>query len=172
MLIQTILNGVIIVALLVWVGYRQTMWRPVSIPQMWRMPALFAVIGVVSLVSQKQVASFTVFDMSLVVVELILSLGVGAWMGALAHFRPLEKPVQLGRDGRYTAVVESRTGVFGLVLWIIVIVIRVGIDIFASHAGSHLAGATGLIFLIFAANRAARTWVYASRLGSSASLRA
>lgn len=172
MLVQTILNGIIIVALLVWVGYRQTMWRPVSIPHMWRRPVLFAIIGIVLLATQSKGATFTVLDISIVVVELVLSLGVGAWMGALAHFRPLAAPVKLGRDGRYTAEIESRTGIFGLVLWIAIIAVRVGIDIVASHAGSHLAGATGMIFLVFAANRLGRVMVFSSRLGNHASLSA
>lgn len=166
-MLSTIINGILIVALLAYVGYRQSVWRPVSIPQMWKRPALFAIIGLVVLVQQLHGASLTPVDVGLVIGELLLTLGAGAWMGAMAHFRPLPHPIRLGRDGRYIATVESRTGIFGLVLWGAIIVIRVGIDIAAAHMGSHLAGATGMIFLIFAANRAARVWVLSARLARS-----
>ena len=59
---------------------------------------------------------------------------------------------------------ESRTGWWGLALWVLVIVIRVGIDVLAAQAGSHLAASTGIIVLLVAANRAARTAVFAYRL--------
>ena len=93
-------------------------------------------------------------------------------MGGLAHFRPLQSPVQLGNDARYIATYDSRTGVLGMVLWVLVIAVRVGVDALASTAGSHLATATGVIFLVFAANRAARTAVFSARLDRHAALAA
>ena len=56
------------------------------------------------------------------------------------------------------------TGALGLVLWVVVIVVRLGIDVLAGMAGAHLAASTGVILLMFAANRAARAAVFASRL--------
>lgn len=169
---QTLTNAIVILLLICWVGYRQMTWRPVSIAKMWRFPAIMSVVGVVLIVQQVKPSAVTLLDIAVVAGELVLSLAVGAWMGAIARFRPLPSPVQLGNDARYIASYESRTGVLGMVLWVLVIAVRVGVDVLASMAGSHLVTATGIIFLVFAANRAARTAVYAARLERHAALAA
>lgn len=172
MSVQTLGNAVLIVLVIGWIGYRQMTWRPVSIAKMWRFPAIAAVVGVVLLVQQVKPSSLTPLDLVVVVAELVISLAVGAWMGAIAHFRPLAAPVQLGKDARYVAVYESRTGVLGLVLWVVVLAVRVLMDVVAGMAGSHLAEATGIILLVLAANRVARTAVFAARLDRHATLAA
>lgn len=170
--VQTLTNAILILLLIGWVGFRQLTWRPVSIAKMWRFPAIMSVVGVVLIVQQVKPTSLTPLDLAVVAGELLLSLAVGAWMGAIAHFRPLESPIQLGNDARYLATYESRTGVLGIVLWVLIIAVRVGVDVLASMAGSHLATATGVIFLVFAANRAARTAVFSARLDRHAALAA
>ena len=58
--------------------------------------------------------SLTPLDLAVVAGELVLSLAVGAWMGAIAHFRPLETPItDSAMTRRYIATYESRTGVLG-----------------------------------------------------------
>lgn len=164
MSLQLLGNALLIVVLIGWVGYKQLVWRPVVVARMWRGPAIFAVVGAVMLVQQVKPSQLTALDLAVVVGEVLLSLGVGAWMGAIARFRPLAQPLLTGKDGRDVAEYESRTGVLGLVLWIAVIAVRVGVDVVAAQAGSHLVSATGMILLVFAANRAARTAVFAARL--------
>jgi hypothetical protein len=161
MTLQTIGNALLIVVLIGWLGFRQLTWRPVSILSMWRLPALLGIVGVVLLVQTTDGAHLTALDIAVLLVEIAVSLGIGAWMGAIAVFRPLSTPIT---DPRRPASVESRTGWWGLALWVLVIVIRVGIDLLAAQAGSHLAASTGIIVLLVAANRAARTAVFAYRL--------
>lgn len=172
MSVQMLGNAILIVLAIGWIGYRQMTWRPVSIAKMWRFPAIAAVVGAILLVQQVRPTSLTPLDLVVVVVELVISLAVGAWMGAIAHFRPLAQPVELGRDARYLATYESRTGALGLVLWVLVIAVRVGVDVLAGMAGSHLAEATGIILLVLAANRVARTAVFAARLDRHAAVAA
>lgn len=164
MTVQTLGNAVLILLLIGWVGYKQLVWRPVVVARMWRGPGILAVVGAVLLVQQVKPTELSALDLAIVVGELLLSLGVGAWMGAIAHFRSLAQPMATGKDGRDIAEYESRTGVLGLLLWVAVIAVRVGVDVVAAQAGSHLAAATGMILLVFAANRAARTAVFAARL--------
>lgn len=164
MTVQTLGNAVLILLLIGWVGYKQLVWRPVVVARMWRGPAIFAIVGAVLLVQQVKPTQLTALDLAVIVGELLLSLGIGAWMGSIARFRPLPQPVATGKDGRDIAVYESRTGVLGLMLWVAVIAVRIGVDVVAAQAGSHLAAATGAILLVFAANRAARTAVFAARL--------
>lgn len=161
MTLQTIGNALLIVVVIGWIGFRQLTWRPVSIARMWRLPAVMAVIGVVLLMQATDATHLTALDLAVLLVEIAVSLGVGAWMGAIAIFRPLATPIT---DPERPATMETRTGWWGLALWALVIVIRVGIDVIAAQAGSHLAASTGIIVLLVAANRAARTAVFAYRL--------
>ncbi len=177
MTLQTIGNVLLIIVLIGWIGFRQLTWRPVSIARMWRVPAIMAIVGVVLLMQTTDAAHLTALDLAVLVVEIAISLGIGAWMGALAVFRPVSaQEVPLASAARsalasrdrdailQSSSVESRTGWWGLALWVLVIVIRVGIDLLAAQAGSHLAASTGIIVLLVAANRAARTAVFAYRL--------
>ena len=92
-------------------------------------------------------------DIAVLVLELAISVGIGALMGAIATFRPLTADDRV-RDPR--AQWASRTGGVGIVLWVTMIAVRIGIDVLAGMAGSHLAASTGVILLVFAANRAGR----------------
>lgn len=172
MTLQTLGNALLIIIAIGWIGVRQMAWRPVSIGRMWRMPAILGIVGLVLIVQTTKPAALTALDIGVLVVELVISLGIGAWMGGIAHFRPLPEPIEVGRgrDRSELATYESRTGAWGLALWVLVIVVRVGIDVLAGMAGSHLAASTGVILLMLAANRAARTAVFASRLGRHAAV--
>jgi hypothetical protein len=77
----------------------------------------------------------------------------------------------LNADGTET-VLESRTGWLGLALWIVMILVRIGIDAIASDMGSVLASATGVILVMVAANRLARTFVFAARVQKSTAVTA
>lgn len=160
--LQLIGDIVLGILLLGWVGYRQTTWRPVNIAQMWRMPLVFGLVGAIMTVQTS--AALTGLDLAFLIVELVVSLGVGAWMGAIAHFRALPEPRPVGNRGGI-ALYESRTGWLGLALWLLVIAARVGLDMLAVHMGAHAAASTGLILLMLAANRAARVGVFSVRLG-------
>ncbi|NEN04512.1 hypothetical protein G3T36_01375 [Diaminobutyricibacter tongyongensis] len=164
MTLQTIGNALLIVVLIGWIGFRQLTWRPVSIARMWRVPAIMAIVGVVLLVQATDATHLTALDFAVLLVEIAVSLGIGAWMGAIAVFRPLSGPREDPDAILHSSSVESRTGWWGLALWVLVIVIRIGIDVIAARAGSHLATSTGIIVLLVAANRAARTAVFAYRL--------
>ena len=147
--------------LLGWIGYRQTTWRPVSTAGMLRMAVILGVVGVGLLAPTT--AGIGGLDIAVMLVELVISLGIGAWMGALARFRPLDPPVPVGRSGRL-ATVESRTGWWGLVLWLVMIAVRIGMDAGAAALGAHIASSTGVILLMLAANRLARGAAIAARV--------
>lgn len=159
-----IANGLLILLLIVWIGVRQMTWRPVVVSRMWRSPLILGIVGCALLAQQVKPSSITPLDIAVLVGELLFSLGVGAWMGAIAHFRRLPQPVAAGKDGRDLAIYESRTGAWGMALWLVVVAVRIVVDVLAAQAGSHLAAATGVILLVFAANRVARTAVFAARL--------
>ncbi len=145
------------ILVLVWVGYRQTTWRVVDASRMWRLPLVLGVIGIVLLFDAK--APFNGIDLAALVIELVVAAATGAWMGVMAHFRPLA--ASDARSARW----ESRTGWWGLALWVLVIAVRVGIDVVAVRLGAGNVTSTGVILLVVAANRLARVAVVLNRAG-------
>lgn len=169
MTVQTLADILIGVALIGWISYRQMTWRAVSGSRMWKMPAALAVVGVVMLAQTKSIHPLTVLDIVLLLVELVIALAVGALMGRIAVFRTRRAVESDKGDTHLSAqgvesVVESRTGWFGLALWIVLIAVRIGIDVLAVQMGAVLATATGVILLMVAANRAARVLVLVQRV--------
>jgi hypothetical protein len=166
MTLQSIANILIIIVLVGFIGFRQMQWRPVDVAKMWRMPIVFGVIGLVTISTQSKSLSLTGLDLAVLVVEIVLSLAIGSVMGAIARFRPLAR-----KDGHDSAEFESRTGWLGMALWVGLIVVRVGIDLWASSNGSAIGASTGVILLVLAANRIARTAVFGSRVAKLDSVR-
>ena len=159
--LQLVGSVVVGAALIGWIGYRQTTWRPVSIGGMYRTGLILAVVGVAAMM--QTATALRGPDVAVLVVELVISLGIGAWMGTIARFRPLDPPRHVGRSGQ-VATQESRTGWWGLALWLVMIAVRIGMDAAAAAMGVHAASSMGVIVLLIAANRVARTAVIAARV--------
>jgi hypothetical protein len=159
MTLQTVANALLILLLVGWIGFRQLRWRPVAVARMWRMPIILGVVGIFLVAGQSKGTVLTTFDIAVLLIELVIALGLGAIMGRIAQFRPLPRSVD-----RDAPEFESRTSWVGMVLWVLMIAIRVGIDIWATQAGSTIAASTGIILIVLAANRIARTAVFAARV--------
>ena len=173
---DVLIRTVLIVLVVGWICYRQTQWRAVVIPRMWRTALVLAVIGAVQIAGSTSLGTVSGFDVGVMAVEIAISLGVGAVMGYIAHFRPVTDQALAawaakggGRNGNagsgaLAPVVESRTGWWGIGLWIVFIAVRIGMDVWAGAAGSQLATTAGAILIVVAANRAARTLVFMARI--------
>jgi hypothetical protein len=157
--LQTIANAILILLLVGFIGYRQLKWRPIAVARMWRQPIILGVIGLFVASSQSKGSTLSSLDIGVLVVEFVVALGIGALMGRLAQFRPLSNSTD-----PQAPEFESRTGLLGTGLWIVMIAVRVGIDLWASGAGSTVAASTGIILVMLAANRIARTAVFAARV--------
>jgi hypothetical protein len=193
MTMQTVANILIGVALIGWMLYRQMTWRVVAAAQMWKMPAILAVVGVIMLAQTKSQAPISTLDIAILIVELAISLAIGALMGRIAvlRTRPVRDEDRRGRDDRgdrrgrddrggrrdnrtepttfaaadgTVSVLESRTGWVGLILWVVLIVVRIGIDFGADQLGATLVTSTGVILLAVAANRIARVLIISQRV--------
>lgn len=172
--IQLLSNALIIVAVVVFVGYRQLTWRAIDPGRMWRLPVILGIVGLATLSGTTKLQALTGVDVAVLLIELGVSVGLGALMGAIAIIRPLsDDGVRLYReahanDKRPSAspvTLETRTGWLGMVLWLVLIAVRVGIDVLAGMAGSALAASTGVILLMVAVNRIARVAVIMYRAG-------
>ncbi|MHA7985437.1 hypothetical protein ACX9R5_06480 [Rathayibacter sp. CAU 1779] len=170
--LQLVTNAVIIVAVLVFVGYRQLTWRAVDPGRMWRMPVILGIVGLATLGGTTKPQAITGVDIAVLLVELVVSLGLGAVMGKIATIRPLTADgIRLYRDAHANdrrpsaslVTLETRTGWLGMALWVLLILVRIGMDVLAGMAGSTLAASTGVILLMVAANRLARVAVILTR---------
>ncbi|WP_040164092.1 hypothetical protein [Microbacterium gorillae] len=163
--LEVTVNIILVVGLIGWFGYRQSTWRPVDLGRMWRAPLIMGALGL--LIVARTLTSFSGVDVAAFVLEIVLGVGAGAWMGYLAHFRPLATPVPVGRSGA-VATLETRTGWLGLGIWCALIVVRIVIDIVAANLGGAALSSGGFILIMLAVNRATRTAVIRSRLPRAA----
>jgi hypothetical protein len=174
MSIQMLGNAVIILLLVAWIGYRQMTWRPVAIARMLRLPLILGVIGVIMMATSTDLKHITAVDVAALLVEVAVSVGIGALMGAIARFRPMSQEAIAAYQNQQIArgkppvggpvTLESRTGWVGMLLWLVLIAVRIGIDVIATQAGSVLAASTALILIMVAINRITRVGVMALRV--------
>jgi hypothetical protein len=162
MTVNNILEIALCLALLVWIGYRQLTWTVIVPQHMWRMPAVMAIVGVVLLAKDDGAARVTAADLGVLAIETAVSIALGAVMGLMAHFRPIDAAVLAtfpSRDrgsSNATPTLQTRTGWTGMALWLVLIATRLAGEFYAHMSGSVLLTSTGVILLAIAVNRAAR----------------
>lgn len=170
----SVLSNVLLILLAVGViAVRQMTWRPVLGGRDWTFPLVAVVAGAAFLLQSLNGRALGVIDVVAFVVEVVIALGVGAGMGAIAHIRPLARPAGYVPDtaglspkaaAQALAEFETRTGPWGLGLWVVLIGVRVGLTFAFESLGSHLGVSTGMILLVLAANRASRILVLHRRV--------
>ncbi|MFC5502753.1 hypothetical protein ACFPJ4_10935 [Lysinimonas soli] len=168
---STLVNILIGLAILVWIGYRQLNWTAVAPDRMLRLPAILAIIGVGLLVQNASGIQVSGTDLAVLGVEAVISGAIGAVMGLLAHFRPMSPAAvtaYLARDsGRrrpgIPPTLETRNGWFGMALWLVLIAVRIGGEVWAHETHSQLLMSTGVILLTVALNRLVRIAVILNR---------
>ncbi|MQY19906.1 hypothetical protein [Nocardia macrotermitis] len=148
---NAVLEGLLVVLVLGWIVYRQTRWQVVDLARVWRGPIILAVIGVVELRPAVTGAVVGGLAVGLLVLEAVLSVGVGVAMGTLSQIRRA--------DGK----LEARTGVAGSLLWFVMVAVRLGVDVWASASGAKIVASVGVILLMLALNRAGRTLILLQR---------
>ncbi|WP_147403933.1 hypothetical protein [Nocardia panacis] len=149
---QNLLTAVAVLAILAWIIYRQNQWRAYDPARMWRMPLILGAIGAFIFLRTTQLTDLSTLDITLLVFEGALSLAIGATMGAMSRF---------GRDRQGGLLV--RTGPAASALWLVLIVVRVGIDIAAVGHGAAAVTSTGAILVLLGVNRIGRIVVITRR---------
>ena len=166
---NTLLDIAIGFALLCWIGYRQLTWTAVAPERMWRMPAILAIIGVVTLFQNGAGETISAGDLGILAIETVISVGLGAVMGLMARFRPIREQTlaafHANDRGRSASAptIESRTGWAGMALWLVLIATRLGGEVYAHLTHSTLLTSVGVILLTVALNRAVRVVVVTER---------
>ncbi|HEY0260656.1 MAG TPA: hypothetical protein VGC18_12490 [Lacisediminihabitans sp.] len=171
MTLQTVANVLLLLVLVGWIASRQLRWQPVVVSRMWRLPIALGIVGLITL-SGQSASAMSSLDVAVLVIELVVALGLGALMGSIARFRRLPEGRPVKGNGADAPEFESRTGWLGAVLWVLLIAVRLGIEVWATQAGSAIAASTGVILIVIAANRIARTAVFAARIAALESVAA
>jgi hypothetical protein len=163
---SSVISVLIVLALVALSIYRQFTWQAVNGSKLWRMPLIVGVIGVVMLVQTKNLGTVTATDVTVLAVEIVIALGLGAAMGSQARFRSRGQTAADvdAKKGEVhdpnTTVIESRTGAIGVGFWIVLILVRITAQfVIADFFPSVLLASTGTILIVLAANRAARAAV-------------
>ncbi|GIF21738.1 hypothetical protein BJ973_004814 [Actinoplanes tereljensis] len=149
---MTSINLLLGLALVVYICSKQLTWRPVNPAQMFKLPLILGVIGVVSL--SHQATTIHPIDAVILGLSAVMAVVSGALMGRITRFRPSPADPRL---------VESRTGGLGVAIWIGLIAVRVVLDVAGHRMGSDLAVSTGSILLVLAINRATSALVISAR---------
>lgn len=117
-----IVNAALVLALVAFLVYRQTVARPVVARRLWLLPGILAVVGVV-VVANVSTGRLSYTALEWIGIDLSVSLVLGAVRGWFVRVYE--------RDG----VMWRQGGVITVCLWLVAIAVRVLIGIFAGNAG-------------------------------------
>lgn len=166
MSVQLLTNIVIGLALVGFIAYRQLRWTRTDRASVWRMPLILGVIGIINLSSTAKNVTVGPADITIIGIELVLAIVIGLIMGRLTTFNVVATPDSKGRR------IEMRSGKAGAALWVVLILVRVGLDVVGGALGAHLLTATGVILLTVAASRAAAALMIDGRMPQVATVKA
>jgi hypothetical protein len=130
---------------------------------------ILGAIGVFSLLSSGGQV-LTGDDVALLLVEAAIALATGALMGRITVFRSIRTTSSDLRPGEPAPVLECRTGWVGVALWAVLIAVRIGVALLGHRLGAAAVESTGVVLLVIALNRVARTAVVLARTGGVAAI--
>ena len=120
--VSGIVNGALVLALVAWVLYRQTIARPVTARGLWLLPGILIVIGVAG-ISNVDGGKLSTTAVTYLVLDLVSSLALGALRGCFVRV--------FERDG----VMWRQGSAITIALWIVAIGLRVVIAILSTNSG-------------------------------------
>jgi hypothetical protein len=163
MTLTTIADLILGLAVIVLLCVRQLTWSALRPTRMWRLPLVLGAVGVLSLL-RSDGRPLTGDDVALLLVEATVALATGALMGRITTFRPISATAPV-RPAEPAPTLECRTGWVGVALWAVLIAVRIGIAVLGHRLGAVAVESTGIVLLVIALNRVARTAVVLARIG-------
>ena len=152
MSVTLLTNAVFGLAVIAFLVSRQLRWSAFEPAKALKLPLILAVVGFWLL--RSEVSTISTVDITFLLIELAISLAVGAGMGRLTSFRT---------DPARPHELQARTGGAGVALWVVLIALRVGLDLLGSALGAQVVTATGVILILLAATRASSALVARTR---------
>jgi hypothetical protein len=152
--------GLAVIGLLVW---RQLRWTRFEPGRALRLPIVLAGLGALEVAAAATTTRLVPADLTLLAAELVVALAIGAGMGRLTVFR---------LSPAATGAWETRTGVLGAALWLVLIAVRVGASAAGPALGARTAASTGVLLVVLAVTRGTAALIARSRAPQAALLSA
>ncbi|MDN5616996.1 hypothetical protein AB0Y14_10145 [Rothia sp. HC945] len=168
--ISTLSGFALLVALIAWICLRQFLWSPVRPQRSMKIGMILGIIAVANLVHSPIPAKGG--DLGILAIELVAGAACGLWQAKLAEVRPISDKTIARLEARARRKEEpltdlpeqeSRAGVQGLIIWLVLLGLRLGLGIFGSVHGYDLMSSMWPTYLVIAANRIANGAVSARR---------
>jgi hypothetical protein len=158
---SSIIQGLLILALFCWILAKRFNWRPVrGDSRQWRLPLILIAIGIyATLGSQHKTSSgaviaMTTKDYTYLVIGALVSLGLGMARGSTLQI------------ANHAGQLMKRYRPLTAAMWAILIVVRLGIDLYGGHMGVSSAVIGTSIMLMFGLSLLGESLVVAMRTGS------
>lgn len=137
--LESVLIGLAVIAI---VTFRLSRWQSVAVSKLLRMPAILAVLGLVSLTTSLQQSQtgfrLDLLDLGVLGAELAIGIVVGWLLGRLTQIRTFA-------DGT-----KSRLGAAGIALFLAYVGVRIGLGLLASTFGAPLAAMPAMTMFVLA----------------------
>jgi hypothetical protein len=125
------LNAALILALVIFILYRQTIARPLTARGIWVLPAILIIVALAAL-SNINHGVLSVTSVTWLVIDVVTSLALGALRGCF--IRVFERDGVMWRQGNAATIT----------LWLAAIGVRIVIGVLASNAGVANVSSAGL----------------------------
>jgi uncharacterized membrane protein len=129
--VSAALNVVLVLALVVFILYRQTIARPLTARGIWLLPAILIIVAIAG-ISNVDHGALTDTAAIYLVIDVVSSLALGVLRGCF--IRVFERDGVMWRQGNVVTIA----------LWVVAIGIRIVIGFFASNAGVGAVSVAGL----------------------------
>lgn len=167
---STLTGFALLVVLIAWICLRQFLWSPVRPQRNMKIGMVLGIIAVANLWHSPIPVKGG--DVGILAIELVAGAACGLWQAKLAEVRPISDKTVARLEARARRKEEpiadlpeqeSRAGVQGLVIWLLLLGLRVGLGIFSSAHGYDLMSSMWPTYLVIAANRIVNGAVFARR---------
>lgn len=152
--------AILVIALLI---QRQLRWTRFDAGRVLRLPIILAALGALEVATTSTTTAPAPADLTLLAAELVVALAVGAGMGRLTEFR-----LSPASNGTW----QTRTGLLGAALWLVLVAVRVGLSAAGPVLGAHAAASTGVVLVVLAVTRGTAGLIARARAPQAALLSA
>ena len=148
---NTLVNGAIVIAVIVYMIYRKVTWNEIVSTEVWGTPATLLIIGVLQLRHMDK--TIKPIDVGIVAAALVFSLAGGAIMGKMTQLKQ--------ENGKW----YQKVGKPGLIIWVVLTGAHALIEVAGHFAGAELASSGSVMLLTMGANTLTMTLILNARTG-------